>query len=184
MPEPLLVVDVQRRFLNEFTGHIPERVAQLIRRGTYTPVLFTRFINTRNSPYRRLLDWYGCEREPDTDLTLELVRYATPERVFLKHSFTGLSARFTTWLEGQRVERMAVAGLDIDTDMCERKVARDLFQRGIEPLVLVDCCASTAGAQTHLAGLTLLSRNSGPHQLWEAGLGDGRLAAPRSEGAD
>ncbi|MER3486849.1 MAG: cysteine hydrolase, partial [Chloroflexota bacterium] len=123
MPEPLLVVDVQRRFLNEFTRHIPERIVQLIRRGTYTSVLSTRFINTRNSPYRRLLDWHGCEREPDTDLALVLVQYATPERVFLKHGFTGLSARLATWLEGQRVERMAVAGLDIDMDMCVLKVA-------------------------------------------------------------
>lgn len=182
MPEPLLVVDVQRCFLNEFTHHVPERIAQLIRRGTYAPVLFTRFVNTRESMYRRLLDWHGCEREPDTDLAPELTEYAAPERVFLKHGFTGLPEPLGAWLKEQRIARVAVAG--IDTDMCVLKVAMDLFDLGIEPLVLVDCCASTAGAQAHLAGLAVLSRNLGPHQLLQVGLGDGLLAAPQPERTD
>ena len=46
MAEPLLVVDVQRGFLNEFTHHIPERVVRLIQSNKYDPVLFTQFINT------------------------------------------------------------------------------------------------------------------------------------------
>jgi hypothetical protein len=54
----------------------------------------------------------------------------------------------------------------------------DLFDMGIKPVVLVDCCASTAGLQAHLAGLAVLSRNLGPHQLRDAGLGEGYLAAP------
>jgi nicotinamidase-related amidase len=175
MPDPLLVVDVQRCFLNEFTHHIPARIVQLVQRGTYTPVFFTCFINTPDSPYRRLLNWHECEREPDTALAPELLEYAAPERVFQKHGVTGLPEKLAASLKAQQVERVAVAG--IGTDMCVLKVAMDLFDLGIEPFVLVDCCASTAGAQAHLAGLAVLSRNIGPHQLIDAGLGDGRFAA-------
>ena len=74
------------------------------------------------------------------------------------------------------VTRVAVVG--IDTDMCVLKVAMDLFDLSIVPEVYVDCCASTAGLQAHLAGLAVLARNLGAQHLRDAGLGGGHLAAP------
>jgi nicotinamidase-related amidase len=62
--------------------------------------------------------------------------------------------------------------------MCVLKIAMDLFDVGIEPIILTDCCASTAGLQAHLAGLAVLSRNIGAQRLRVAGLSDGLLAAP------
>jgi len=38
------------------------------------------------------------------------------------------------------MERVFIHG--IDTDMCVLKIAMDLFDLGIEPVVLTDCCAS------------------------------------------
>ena len=66
----------------------------------------------------------------------------------------------------------------IDTDMCVLKCAMDLFDLGLEPVVWADCCASTAGLQAHLAGLAILGRNIGAHQLRLSGLNDGYLARP------
>jgi nicotinamidase-related amidase len=83
------------------------------------------------------------------------------------------------YLNAARFERVYVAG--IDTDMCVLKIAMDLFDRSIEPVVLTDCCASTAGLQAHLAGLAVLSRNIGAKRLREAGLSDGTMAAPPPE---
>src|SRR6266516_266133 len=65
--------------------------------------------------------------------------------------------------------------------MCVLKIAMDVFDLGIEPIVLVDCCASTAGLQAHLSGLAILSRNIGPHQLRLTKLHEGYLAAPKGE---
>ena len=77
--------------------------------------------------------------------------------------------------DGTRYEATVVG---IDTDMCVLKVAMDIFDLNIEPIVLVDCRASTSGLQSHLAGLAVLARNIGADQLRDAGLGQGRLAAP------
>jgi hypothetical protein len=57
----------------------------------------------------------------------------------------------------------------------------DLFDMNIEPVILVDCCASTAGLQAHLAGLAILSRNIGPHQLRLTNLHETYLAAPEGD---
>jgi nicotinamidase-related amidase len=176
MSEPLIIVDVQPGFINEFTHHIPQRVARLIQRNEHTPVLFTRFINSENGPYQRFLDWHSCDREPETNIVPELAPFAQPDLVFSKPGLCGMPDELADYLSEQRIERVFIVG--IDTDMCVLKIAMDLFDIGVEPFVFTDCCASTAGLQAHLAGLAVLSRNLGAQRLREAGLGNGSLAAP------
>ena len=176
MPQPLLVVDVQHGFLNAFTRHIPERVARLIDTGAYDPVMFTVFVNTPDSPYQRLLRWSECAAPPDTELAPELRRWAASDRVFTKRGLTGVPGALADTLRDIGATEVGVVG--IDTDMCVLKIAMDIFDMGIEPVVFVDCCASTAGLQAHLAGLAILSRNIGPHQLRLTTLHETYLAAP------
>lgn len=173
---PLLVVDVQRGFLNDFTSHIPARIAELIERDQPDSILFTRFINEADGPYRRFLDWHDCAASPETDVAPELLSYAATGRVFAKPGLAGVSDELREHLTSGGYERITLAG--IDTDMCVLKIALDIFDLGIEPIVLVDCCASTAGLQAHFAGLAVLARNIGADKLRDAGLNGGRLAAP------
>jgi nicotinamidase-related amidase len=179
MPHPLLVVDVQNGFVNEFTDHVPPRIVRLIQTGEYAPVLFTRFINTPDSPYRRLLNWHACGEGEDTNIVDELAPFAEPGNVYEKHGKTGLPSALAKRLQQDQVQEVFTVG--IDTDMCVLKVAMDVFDLGIEPVVLVDCCASTAGLQAHLAGLSILSKNIGVHQLRLTRLNEGYLAAPKGD---
>lgn len=176
MLDVLLIVDVQVGFINNFTHHIPQRLVQLLQTHPFDAVIFTRFINDGEGPYSRFLQWHGCDREPDTQLVPELQPFAQPNLVFSKTGICGLPDELTHYLRQRSIEQISVAG--IDTDMCVLKIAMDLFDLSIEPIVLTDCCASTAGLQAHLAGLAVLSRNIGAQRLKEAGVGNGMLAAP------
>lgn len=176
MSEPLLIVDVQSGFINPFTHHIPQRVARLIQRDEYAPILFTRFINSPDGPYQILLDWHSCEGEPETNIAPELESFVDQSCVFSKAGLCGMPNELADYLHQQSIARIFVVG--IDTDMCVLKIAMDLFDVGIEPIILTDCCASTAGLQAHLAGLAVLSRNIGAQRLRVADLSDGLLAAP------
>ncbi|MBW4560891.1 MAG: cysteine hydrolase [Mojavia pulchra JT2-VF2] len=176
MSEPLIIVDVQSGFINEFTHHIPQRVARLIQRDDYAPVLFTRFINAPDGPYQKFLDWHSCANEPEINIAPELQPWVQPEIVFSKLGLCGIPHELAHYLHQQCFKRVFIVG--IDTDMCVLKIAMDFFDIGIEPIVLTDCCASTAGLQAHLAGLAVLSRNIGAFRLREAGLSEGSLAAP------
>jgi len=179
MTEPLLVVDVQACFLNDFTQHIPARIANLIERNDHDPVYFTRFVNVEESPFRRFLGWEECAQPPETRLSPRLVGYSAEERIFSKPGYAGLPDSLAERLVRDGVRRIAVVG--IDTDMCVLKVALDLFDLNIEPIVYVDCCASTSGLQSHLAGLAVLARNIGADRLRDAGLSGGHMAAPVPE---
>jgi nicotinamidase-related amidase len=176
MPEPLLIVDVQAGFINPFTHHIPQRVVRLIESDRYSPLLFTQFINTSSSPYDRFLDWHHCHHEPETDIVSELKSFVQSDLVFSKFGLCGMPDKLIDYLHQQHIEQVFIVG--IDTDMCVLKIAMDLFDMGIEPIVFTDCCASTAGLQAHLAGLAVLSRNIGAVRLRDAGLSGGSLAAP------
>lgn len=178
MPEPLLIVDVQTGFINPFTHHIPQRVARLIERDQYAPILFTRFINELEGPYQRFLDWHSCDREPETNIAPELKSFVDQNCVFSKSGLCGMPKELADYLRQQNIERIFIVG--IDTDMCVLKIAMDIFDIGVEPIIFTDCCASTAGLQAHLAGLAVLSRNIGAQRLRVAGLSDGLLAAPRA----
>jgi len=177
-PNPLLLVDLQHGFLNDFTRHIPERVVRLLTRDgdRYDAVLATRFVNIEGGPFRRFLDWHGCAVPPETDLVPEIRPWIDESLVFSKPGSAGMSAELVAWLQEHDVERVTLVG--IDTDMCVLKIAMDIFDLGIEPIILADCCASTAGLQSHLAGLAVLARNIGADKLHDAGLGGGTLAAP------
>ena len=179
MSEPLLVVDVQRGFINEFTQHIPSRVRRLIETGDYGPVLYTLFVNTEGSPYQSLLNWHACAGPPETDLVETLAPLADQRNIYPKHGLAGVPQELAERLRNETMSQLSVVG--IDTDMCVLKVAMDVFDMGIEPVVLVDCCASTAGLQAHLAGLAILSRNIGPHQLRLTELHETYLAAPQGD---
>ncbi len=172
----LLVVDVQEGFINEFTRHIPQRVATLIEQDSFDPILFTRFVNTEGGPYQRLIGWKACADEPEINLAQEVDVHAQEENIFTKPGFAGIPDALIEYLRDEGIERISIVG--IDTDMCVLKIAMDIFDLNIEPVVLVDCCASTAGLQAHLAGLAVLARNIGADHLRDAGLSDGHLAAP------
>jgi nicotinamidase-related amidase len=179
MSQVLLVVDVQRCFLNAYTSHIPARVRRLIEQPGHDHVWFTQFINVEDGPYRELLDWHGGSKAPDIDFAPDLTPWTAPDRVFEKPGFTGLPEDLANRLVEVAPDRVLVVG--IDTDMCVLKVALDVFDLGLRPVVLADCCASTAGLQAHLAGLAVLARNIGANQLRDAGLGEGYLGSPPAD---
>jgi len=136
-------------------------------------------VNIQGSPFRRLLDWDACAEPPDTEIVPALAGFIAEDRIYSKPGYAGLPDNLAGRLQRDGVKRIAVVG--IDTDMCVLKVALDLFDFNIEPLVYVDCCASTAGLQAHLAGLAVLARNIGADHLRDAGLGGGHMAVPPDE---
>lgn len=180
MTVPLLIVDVQACFLNEFTGHLPARIRKLVERGEHDPILFTRFVNVEDSPFRRLLAWNSCLTPDETAISPELQDFERERNVYSKPGYAGLPDTLGEHLLEVGYDRVDLVG--IDTDMCVLKVAMDLFDLNIEPVIYTDCCASTAGLQAHLAGLAVLARNVGADRLRDAGLSGGHLAAPQPSG--
>ena len=55
----LLVIDLQKSFINDFTKDLPNKITQLIDSNKYDDVIFTKFINNQNSIFYKKLHWNG-----------------------------------------------------------------------------------------------------------------------------
>jgi nicotinamidase-related amidase len=158
-PSCLIIVDVQKGFVNAATAAIPARVEAL--QARFDLVAATRFVNPPGSAFRRLLDW---ARFAPGSGDVELAFAPRADALILdKPAYSALDERLRTWLREGGVETVHLAG--IATDNCVLKTAVDLFEAGWRPVVLEDCCASHGGAECHAAGLLLLRRFIGIRQL-------------------
>ena len=154
---------MQNGFLSPAARHVVEPVRQLIdeagRRGVV--VAFTRFFNRPDSGWVKWIHWSRLMDSPETDIIPELAPRV--EYVFDKVAYGAFVPEFSRFIASRKIERIVVCG--IATDGCVLKTAVDAFERNIQPIVVTDACASHAGEDVHNAGLLLISRFVGKHQL-------------------
>jgi nicotinamidase-related amidase len=155
----LLIIDVQKGFINDWTRHIPHQVEAL--QARFPRVVATRFENPEGSAFRTLK---GLSRFGPGSAEAELA--FAPRRgaeIAVKHRYSALSGALLGSLRESGVREVALSG--IATDNCVLVTAVDLFEGGIRPLVLADYCGSHAGAEYHRAGLMLIERLVGEGQV-------------------
>lgn len=156
---PLILIDIQRGFINEHTAHIPAAAAAL--QDRFTHVLITRFVNPPGSMHRKLMQWERfAPGSDDTELAFAPAGHA---QVFDKSTYSCLTPEVRQALTRDSSGTIYLAG--IATDNCVLKTAVDLFEAGITPKVIADACASHGGADAHACGLMLLGRFIGTDQL-------------------
>lgn len=155
----LLIVDVQTGFINESTKHIPPlvEIAQL----KYDYVVATRFFNPENSFFRTLIKW--TRFTPGSE-DIALAFHAREDALIIdKPIYSCVSNNFINWLRDRDISVVHICG--IDTDICVTKCAVDLFEQGVEPVVLSGLCASHAGENAHNNALGTLKRFIGKSQI-------------------
>ncbi len=160
----LLVVDVQNGFVNSNTRHIIAHIKTLVRQWQSEnrgPVVYSQFINLEKSPWQRLLGSTSLQSEPDTALHPDLP--VENAHVFKKSTYSAWSAEVEQLCMGHGIDSVVLCG--IDTDQCVLETAIDIFEANLRPILLTDCCASSAGAKYHKAGLLLLERLIGKDQV-------------------
>jgi nicotinamidase-related amidase len=155
----LIVVDLQRGFVNEHTRHIIEPIERF--QAGFAHVIATRFYRRTDSVIHRLLSIEGFERgSPDTELAF------TPKpgtEIIEKCSYSCVTPELAEQLRGWGVDEAYVCG--VDTDQCVLMIAADLLQNDIVPVVCEDLTASAAGSEYHERGLFLLRRLIGKEQV-------------------
>ena len=160
MPEAaLLIVDVQRGFVNRHTEHIPALVEPL--QHQYAAVFATRFHNPPNSSFRRLIGFHRFDEGSD-EHALAFIP-ASHALIIDKPAYGCITESFLAVLEASGTSEVHLCG--IDTDICVTKCAVDLFEAGLVPKILSRCCASHAGPHAHQRGLATLRRFIGTAQV-------------------
>ncbi len=151
----LLIIDVQRYFINQWTQHVPVAVESL--QHEYDSIVASRFVNLPASPYRKFMDWNRCgPGTNDTDLAFSPRADAS---IIEKSRYSMVTPDLLASLLHDNITSVDICG--IATDNCVLKSAMDLFEASICPRVLVDACGSHGGPVCHAAGIRVLQRTIG-----------------------
>jgi nicotinamidase-related amidase len=160
----LLVVDVQNGFLkSDETKAVVPRINELIEtwEGRRWPVVYSRFINLADSNWERLRDWHELKAEPDTLLADELK--VAGEYVFKKSSYSAWSSDVESVCHSHGVSDIVIVG--VDTNECVLATALAVFDAGMTPWVVEDCCASGGGDRSHEMAIELMKPLLGEQQI-------------------
>ncbi len=159
MKKALLIVDVQKGFVNDRTKHIPPLVEKL--QHNYEMVIATKFINLPDSPYRRLIKWNRLS--PNTD---EVELAFKPKKgvvVIEKYIYSCINDSFISLLKNNDIDEVDICGLE--TDICVTKCAVDLFEHNITPYVLKDYCSTILDTAAQESAWIILARYIGKSQI-------------------
>lgn len=157
MKSLLLVIDMQKAFINKNTEFLIEKINALIESKKYDDIIFTRFINTKESPFAKKLNYYGCIKE-DRKIVVKI-----KNKVFDKKTYTALNNEVKDYIDKNKIDKIYLCG--IDTEACVLKTALDLFENGYDVFVLKEYCASTHGYERNKNALEILKRNIGKNSI-------------------
>lgn len=176
MKKILILVDMQKGFLPGETPRITDLIArtkQLINldAGIFDCVIATQYVGP-NKMMRRAFYWDLYPGQEDIEFfdELEIPKLADYQVQTVNYSCVspGFLQQLFTINDGKMPEAVFVCGAETEASVL--KTAADLFECGIQPIVLIDYCWSNGGVEAHLAGKTCLSQLIGDSFIWDGPL--------------
>ncbi len=159
MSSLLLVIDLQKQFINKHTNFLPAKIDKIIKQNKFEFVVFTKFINSTDSVFCEKLNWKGCL----TNESREIVINTGKSKIFEKTIYSALNDELKNYIIKNKITKIYLCG--IDTECCVLKTALDLFENNFDVYVLKDFCASTHGKTRHENALKILMRNIGINKV-------------------
>ena len=155
----LLIIDVQKGFINRHTAHIPDLVEK--EQHKYKHIYISQFFNPEGSFFREILGWNGMNKNSQD---FELAFKPNERSIIIRKCQYGfISPTFLNELEKKRIKTVDISGMD--TNSCIFKNGIDLLENSVTPRVLIKFCASTEGLEYHEWGIKLLARSIGKQQV-------------------
>ena len=165
MERVLLVIDMQNAFINEHNMHTVDNLKLLLDKkpNVFDTCIFTRYINSEDTACNKLLGYSGCWKGTyGVDITEKLQGYAT--KVIDKTTYGAITLDIACYLRDNQIDTVFIAG--VDTDACVLATAYQLFDLCIRPVIITDCCGTTANdPNAHDNAIACIRRNMGPLSL-------------------
>ena len=139
MSDCLVIIDVEKTFINKFTRFIVPGIEELVKQVKFDHIVATKFVNKEGSIFQKVLDWEGAltEEQQKLDPRIEVLC----ERVFVKDTYSCFTREFVEWLRQNKVSTIYFAGIDLEA--CVLASAISCFDSRIVPKILAKYCASS-----------------------------------------
>jgi len=170
MKKALIVVDMQKGFLNEHTEKLVRTINHFLetKMDKFDYVWFSKFHNPDNSSFKKHINWKKMTREEEQEIVLEEGLLAKG-KVFEKHVYTAYTDEILKELEKNGVEELYLCGIGSDSRVL--KTALDFFERGIKVKVIRNLTASFDGERMYICGLSVIKKCIGKENvIWHQDL--------------
>ena len=129
----LIVIDMQKGFMtNKNYENLNFKVENLITSSNYDKVIYTKFINKKNSLYETKIKWTGLQDKESQEFSINVPENAT---IFTKYGY-GLTSRQLNQIKRLGVDSVDICGLQ--TTCCVYAISLQLFDIGIYPNILIN----------------------------------------------
>jgi len=152
MTKALVVIDVQKYFIDENTKKIPQKIADYIKKNKFDQIVFFRFINNKDTPFYKFCQWKDMMGPPETDFCPEIEKISHKE--FSRSIRSCMSEDFRKFLEEKGVDELFLCGFN--TDECVLTTAFDAFDRGFKVSIIEKLCSSHNSKESHKAAMKVL----------------------------
>ena len=162
MNKALIVIDVQKFFLDNKTRKIVGKIRNYLEKNTkkYSLIYFTVFKNDHNSPLWKISGWKECTASPDTDICGDIKRFTNSDNLFYKNMLSAFKVpQIRDGLKKNGISDVDLCGFD--TDCCVLATAYDLFDDGMKPTLLENLTWSTSKENLHKPAIQMFKRNIG-----------------------
>ncbi len=159
--QALLILDVQKGFINEYTKVIPALVQEL--QYNYDHVFILKFFNPGNK--FRFVKWMSFNKFMKDSVETELAfEPKENSKIIEKFTYSCVNTKFLKNLYDIGINEVHICG--INTDICVMANALALFDNDdFKPIVLSKYCASTRGESQHNYALECLSHALGEQHI-------------------
>lgn len=155
----LLVIDVQKNFINKNTEFLIKKISNLLESEKFNLIAFTKFVNDENSPFYKTLNWRGCLKESDKKIMIDTKN----NKVLEKRTYTAFNDELKQFMDKNNIGIIYLCG--IDTDACVMKTALDLFDNKYDVKVIEDCSMSHSGIENHKMAIHILKKLIGKENV-------------------
>lgn len=132
----LLIVDVQKGFINENNSFLVKSIENLINSNVFDQIFATKFINHPKSQFVEFLNWHKLMEKSELDFAIQLPSDVT---VLEKTSY---SLEAGGGIQFNKTDKVYLCGTDYDA--CILAIAYQLFDSGIKPYILINYVGSAS----------------------------------------
>lgn len=153
MSKCLVIIDMQKGFINKHTKHLPEKILKYIKSNDFDYVVGTRYINNENTACYKFENWDKCMRGTEE---ADIVDILIPKinRTFDKSKYSCWNEEFKNFIDTEDIDELYFVG--VNTACCVLASAFDAYNDLINCYVVHDLCASTSGTYSHHCGIHVL----------------------------
>ncbi len=154
----LIVIDVQNYYINDHTNELPQKIFDFIKRNRFDFILFTQFVNRKDSNLIKVFNWDKMMSSPDIDIHKIFDKYIEKNNVFRKSTYSIFkSKKFTEFLKKNKITDLFFCGLD--TDACILASAYEGFDLDYSVKVLENLTLSHCGTAFEGAAMKIINKN-------------------------